>query len=242
MPFSEQFRVRAYEAGPDGRVTVQTVCNYLQEVAGNHARELGLATDQLIGQGLAWVLGRLQVRVDRYPFWWQEIGVETWPSAVDGMTAQRDFLLTDDSGRPVGAATSTWLIIDLEKRRAIRMPDFVHALPRPEREPALEHRPPQPLAPAEAEVERRFTVRMSDLDMNRHVNNVRFIEWALEAVPEDVRAGRALRWFDVLFRAESNYGDEVVSACGRLPDGRLAHRVSRASDDRELALLTTEWA
>jgi acyl-ACP thioesterase len=246
LSWTERFRVRAYEAGPDGRVTIQTVCNYLQEIAGNHAERLGVATDQLIDQGMAWVLGRLRVRVDRYPDWREEVEIETWPSAADRMTAQRDFLLRDDAGRQIGVATTTWLIIDVQRRRPVRMPEFVDALPRPDYHPALEHRPPPPEAPAEIAGSIPFTVRISDLDMNRHVNNVRFIEWALEAVPQDIRGDCTLRQIDVQFRAESVYGDEVLSTCGPLAteagEVRLAHRVSRIGDDRELALLTSAWA
>lgn len=243
--WTDALRVRSYEVGPEGHVALQTLCDYLQEAAGNHATALGVATDRLLAEGRAWVLARLQVEIDRYPAWREALTIETWPSAADGLYAQRDFLLRDESGSTFGRATSTWFIIDVQRRRPIRLPATVLQLPIPDRPHPL---PPDRSALPEPDATphgRRFTVRRSDLDLNDHVNNVRYVEWALEAVPETVRTGRQPRRLDVQFRAESVYGDTIVSACSEPEETaaglRLRHRVTREGDDRLLALLETVW-
>ena len=242
MRWTEPFTVRSYEIGPDGRLRLPTLCDYLQEVAGNHATALGVATDQL--DGLAWLLARLQVEVERLPKWREEIAVETWPSAADGLYAQRDFLVTDADDRVIGRATSQWFVMDVARRRPTRLPAFVLAFDLLDRPHAL---PPNRESHVILEVidaERLFSVRRSDLDLNDHVNNVRFVEWALEALPEVMRAGRQPYALDVQFRAESVYGDTVRSACGEAPDGdaaALLHSVTRKRDGEVLARARTVW-
>jgi len=239
--WTEPFRVRAYEIGPDARLTPPHLCDWLQEAAGLHATALGVATDRLLAEGRAWVLTRLQVAVARYPRWREEVTVETWPSAADRLYAQRDFVLSDASGAPLATATSQWLVIDVARRRPVRLPEAVHAIVRPDRPHALAPAA-EPLAEPEAPDEtRQFSVRRADLDLNEHVNNVRFVEWALEAVPGALRAGRHCARLDVQFRAEALYGDTVESTCAVAGEA-ASHRVAHAEDGRTLALARSEWA
>lgn len=242
--WTDPFTVRSYEIGPDGRLTVPTLCDYLQEAAGNHATALGVATDRLLADGLAWLLARLQVEVFRLPAWREEIAVQTWPSAADGLYAQRDFSVTDSDGDQIARATSQWFVLNVERRRPTRLPAEVLAFDLPDRPHALEPgRAPHPSLEV-AEHERLFTVRRSDLDLNRHVNNVRFVEWALEAVPDEIQETRTLRSLDVQFRAESVYGDTIRSACAteESSDGvALTHEVTRESDGQLLARARTVW-
>ncbi len=248
--WTDAFTVRSYEIDPDGVLTLPTLCNYLQETAGNHATTFDLASDHLLAGGLAWVLIRLQVEVERFPGWREEIVVETWPSGFDGLYAQRDFIVTDAEGGEIARATSQWFVMDVTRRRPVRLPASVAAIERPDRPHALG--PDRtPLATLEVpQRERRFSVRRSDLDLNQHVNNVRFVEWALEAVPDAVREQHRPRALDVQFRAESVYGDTVCSACGEATDGTaLLHEVTRDGDPsadsgqagRLLARARTVW-
>ncbi len=241
----DEFHVRAYEIDPAGLLTLPTLCNYFQETAGNHATAFDLASDHLLAGGIAWVLARLQVEVERYPAWREHVAIETWPSAFDGLYAQRDFIATDERNEPVARATSQWFVMDVARRRPIRLPAAVAEIERPDRPHALApDRTPLPDF-GDADTERLFSVRRHDLDLNQHVNNVRYVEWALEAVPDAVRDEHSLRRLDVHFRAESVYGDTVRSACTPAEpagDGTaLAHEVTRHSDGRLLARARSVW-
>lgn len=77
-----------------------------------------------------------------------------------------------------------------------------------------------------------FDVRKSDLDINRHVNNVRYIEWIIETLPGDHEPLE----LDIEFHAECNYGDSIISELGKQKyrDGYL-HQIRRERDDEILA-------
>jgi acyl-ACP thioesterase len=94
-----------------------------------------------------------------------------------------------------------------------------------------------PEAPAETEHTASFAVRRADLDRVGHANNVRFLEWALEALPDDA----GLREIEVAYRAEAVVGDTVVSEAGPLSGPERRHRLSRGADGRTLALARTLW-
>ena len=250
--WKESFRVRSYETDPNGCASVATVCNYLQEAAGNHAFKLGVSVDQLHEQRLTWVLTRLRVHIDAFPKWRDDVMVETWPSGVEGLFATRDFLLLDDAGRHLGRATSGWMMIDLERRRPVRMPEIITSIEPPDRVravPELSSRLPEPASETETGP---TSVRYGDLDVNGHVNNVRYMEWALDAMDVEQRASSRLRELEIHFKAEAVLGDRVNVLAGVIvderhdrrddpPEAAFAHMIMQSTSRKELARLRTVW-
>lgn len=239
----EDFTVRSFEIDPYLRVTPQSICNFMQEAAGNQARALGCAVDQLIPRGLTWVISRIHLRMDRYPRWRERVTVATWPSAVQGRFALRDFILRDGEGKRVGAATSSWLVIDVEKRRPVVVPEIMQLLPQQEIRALPDDFPklPEPLA---EEFRQDYAVRLSDLDPNMHVNNARYVEWGLETVPTKFWRDMHLAGIEISFKAESLYGDDIVSISDRSESAGetvFRHSVRREEDGRELSRMRTVW-
>lgn len=245
--FTEPFRIRAYEVSPQGHVTAQTLCNYLQEAAGLHAQHLGFAMAELSDLNLTWVLVRLHAQFDAFPGWGEEVHVTTWPSGQDGLYARREYEMVTASGTRVGRGTSAWLLIDIARRRPVRIPDFIRRIQLPARPRPIDDDFPKLPAPETAEHTRTFDVRQSDLDLNAHVNNVHYVEWALESIPPAAVAGRRLHAVEVHFRAETSHGDRVRSTSGPAHDApathelEFHHRLVRTADDREVALARTRW-
>ncbi len=243
--WKDTYRIRAYEVDPAGYASIQSLCNYLQESAGNHAHDLGVSVAQLLRNGLTWVLSRLRVEMDTYPGWQDDITVETWPSGVTGLLANREFLVSAGNGRPIARASSAWLVVDIERKKPVRVPPVIHDLRIPERDLPLGPPPPAREAPESYEEEHLFKVRYSDLDMNQHVNNVRYVEWAVESVPSEVMTAGRIVSLDIQYRHETLYGDTVRIETAEWPDAdrqAFFHRITRAGDTREAARAITRWS
>jgi medium-chain acyl-[acyl-carrier-protein] hydrolase len=240
----DAYTVRFYEVDTQRRVTVQTICNYLQETADNHAVLLGFAVDQLQTQGMTWVLSRLHLKMDRYPHWRDTVHVATWPSDVRRLFAFRDYELRDEHDEVIGRATSDWLLLDINTLKPMPIPPSIVDNCNRERERVFTA-PPVKLPDLErVEYETIFQVRQSDLDINRHVNNVNYVEWALETVPENVRETHQLSELQVVFRAASVYGDQIISqSCLVEEDGHKAylHHLQRKGDEKTLTNIKSVW-
>jgi medium-chain acyl-[acyl-carrier-protein] hydrolase len=196
---------------------------------------------QLIEQGLAWMLHRLCVEVEEWPAEGEEVVVLTWPTGFTGAAAERAFRLTDSAGRQIARAASRWAVVDLRARRAVRLPETMRRLPVGEAPAlALGAAPELPQdAPAVGEVQLR--VGRADLDRLGHANNTRYLEWALEAVPDAWAEGRELCAFDVVFRRESRRADPVRSRAVQLDRLRLGHELALPDERVILATLETRW-
>jgi acyl-ACP thioesterase len=217
---------------------------FLQEAAGGDAARGGYTMERLAEDGLVWMIQWMRVEVDRYPVRGETLAVTTWARRLDRALAWREFDVVDASRARVAVGTSRWAVVDVEARRLVRLPEFVRRSPVPDRPPALD-RGPSTLEPAEpAELERRFEVRRGDLDTVRHVNNTRYVEWALETVPDDVQASSRPSAIEIAFRREATYGDAIVARTRRLAgDGEtaFAHELRSDGTGHELARALSVW-
>jgi acyl-ACP thioesterase len=241
--WTEQVRVRASDVTPAGTASVPALATYFQEAAGRHAAALGVSMQDLLAEGQAWVLARFRMEVERLPRWDDEIRLETWPSGLDRLFATREFIVQDAEG-PVAQGTSAWLVIDTERRRPLRPPPALHEMETPDRPPPLAGHDEDLPAPSRIDRERTFAVRYHDLDLNRHVNNVRYLEWVLETLPADVLDERRCVGCALTFEAEATLGDPVRATAELREEGdrlRGRHRLAHAESDRTLALATTSW-
>lgn len=240
--YSQSFRVRAYEMDSQGLAKPETLLNYLQEAAAQHAHRLGFSVLDLNKKNLTWVLSRYHILIHRYPAWGSEVSVRTWPAQGEGLFAIRDFEASDEEG-PFAAATSSWMVLDLSTKKPVSVGKNLPEYPLHE-ERVLDD--PFLALPGldRIDQERSFTVLQNDLDFNRHVNNAVYIRWGLEGVPKDVLLFRRPQSIEITYRKQVFYGDIIQSRIQKSaedPEGTFFHQIYREKDGQELARLRTVW-
>uniref|UniRef100_A0A0E0C2F6 Acyl-[acyl-carrier-protein] hydrolase n=1 Tax=Oryza meridionalis TaxID=40149 RepID=A0A0E0C2F6_9ORYZ len=217
--------VRSYEVGPDRTATLETVLNLLQETALNHVWMSGLlgdgfgATHAMITNNLIWVVSRMHVQVDHYPIWGEVLEIDTWVGSSGKNGMRRDWLVR---GRSSGAifvrATSTWVMMNKVTRRLSKMPKEVrdeispwfidrHAIDEEATEKIIK------LDTNATYVDSDLKPKRSDLDMNHHVNNVKYVRWMLETLPDQFLQQHQLSSIILEYRKECGSSDVVQSIC-----------------------------
>jgi acyl-ACP thioesterase len=240
----QRFTVRSYETDTQGRLRVPILCQFLQEAATAHAAILGVAVETLIENGVAWVLSRLRLEMEEWPAADDEIAIETWPEAASRLFTERRFEVLEGSGGRMGAASTLWLVLDLERRRPVRLPALVtDRLGKLDLGPEPRHFG-ELGAPDPIDHELGFTVRRSDLDLAEHVNNTSYVEWVIEAVPDDIWTSSSLAELEIQFLSESHQGQTVLSRSqisDRGDETEVRHQLMRSEDDTEVARARTLW-
>jgi medium-chain acyl-[acyl-carrier-protein] hydrolase len=242
--YHESFKVRSYETDVRGRLQAPILCQFLEEAAVAHAALIGVAVEELIENGIAWVLSRLHLEMGRWPAADEEIVIETWPEAASRLFTERRFEVLDSSKRRIGTVSTLWLVLDLERRRPVRLPpqvlDRLH-----EHELGSEPRKFGDLvAPNPIQHELGFTVRRSDLDLAHHVNNTSYVEWAVEAVPDAAWSEKDLAELDIHYLSECHHGQTVLSRSQVVDQGKeteVRHQLMRHEDGTEVARARTLW-
>jgi len=207
---TEEFLIKSYDVDLTGALKLQSLFNYLQEIAGNHATELGVGFDELNTRGLFWVLSRIKIIIDRMPSWRERVSLTTWPKGVDKLFALRDFRLIDAQRNTLLKATTAWLLLDRERNR----PQRIDVLPIDIHRYHVEHAIAEPLGKLKPEID--LTLRhekkilISDLDVNNHVNNAEYIRWIVDCFDFNRLHRGTIQSIQVNYLDEALFDDTIV--------------------------------
>lgn len=151
----------------------------LGDEAGNHAKDLGFSYWDMKEKGLAWVLAKMRVDVERYPVYDEEVTIRTWTEGWDGIFAVRGYEMVDGKGELLCKACSHWVVITLEGLQLVRPKD----LDFPYRPSRSDYPLTAPLrVPPEGMLikTQEFTAQHSHVDFLRHVNNAKYADWVCD--------------------------------------------------------------
>lgn len=244
--YEDAYRVRVYEADNAGRITPISLFNYLQETAGEAARSLGRGHTELRARALAWFLNRFHLCITRYPRIGETVRVRTWPFKMERHASIREFEVLGEDDRPFARATSQWVLINLQSRRLTRVPeDIRESYPVVDRR-MVEDRFLRLPMPGEASFEMTFRVRLSDLDVNQHANSASYIDWCLEAVPEETHRLYVPLEFEINYLREASVRESLGVRSELLPAEEgfascYAHQIVRNSDGVRLSIGRSRW-
>ncbi|XVF09526.1 hypothetical protein REPUB_Repub07fG0101200 [Reevesia pubescens] len=217
--------IRSYEVGADKTATLESLLNLLQETALNHVWVSGLlgdgfgATHGMVRNSLIWVVTRMQLQVDQYPIWGEVLQLDTWVGASGKNGMRRDWLIRSHAtGQIYARATSTWAMMNQQTRRLSKMPEEVRAEISPWfiEKNAIQEETPETIKKLDNTakyINSELTPKRTDLDMNHHVNNVKYVNWMLETIPEIFLEGYQLFSITLEYRRECGSSDTVKSLC-----------------------------
>lgn len=202
--YTRAYRIGASQTDLTAHLRPGALLEIMQELAGDHAASLGAGRDELLDRNFAWVLTRMEVHMACYPHFGEEMTAETFPMPNRRVFFPRYFLFRDGQGRQIGYAGSMWVLMELSARKMVFDADIARRLPdnsdltAPMGMPATVEELPCPAAEA------LHTPVYTDLDMNGHVNNTRYVDWCCNALGIDVMRTHALTHFAV------NYAHEIL--------------------------------
>jgi acyl-ACP thioesterase len=181
----------------------------MQESAANSADSLGFGYDQLIDDQLFWVLSRAKIEIISLPSLGDEIRIETWPRGLDKIFALRDFLIYDRNNSLIARATTSWLMIDGKTKRPVRNDILAQRLPHIEATNAIDEPCGKIDTVSDPEIIHDVKVSYTDIDINQHLNNVRYIEYILNCFPTDLYKNKSIKGLQVNFLSESRFDDLI---------------------------------
>lgn len=185
--------------------------SYFQEIANLAASCLGLGIDTLQkGNGLAWVLTKIRVDVDRLPEWGEEITIDTWPLEPGKLNFDRDYIVRDKNGKSIIRAISSWVIIDLETRKLKRTKSVPFSFPTPIVGRAIKDTFRRLTHNEQAETIYTKTIGYSDVDFNGHLNNSKYIDYIMDCFDINNHEKYVVTSIEVNFMHEALPGESIV--------------------------------
>jgi medium-chain acyl-[acyl-carrier-protein] hydrolase len=237
------YNIHYYEVDIHKRVLITSIIDYLGDMAMYQSEMFGVGIEYLKQNKMAWVLYKWDITMESYPLLNETIKVRTFAYSFRKFFAYRKHEIFDAKGNKIGYANSVWILINLDRRRPIRITKNMfetYGIDETNNTP-IEIEDIKPLVSVDCE--RSFQVRYSDIDTNMHVNNVKYAAWALETVPKEVVLNCELRNIKVTYIKETTYGEtiKVSTEVIKQENGMICRHKIINEEGTELTLLETTW-
>jgi acyl-ACP thioesterase len=190
------------------RVTMAALGDILLTAAGINADDNGFGLRRLHEMQCAWVLSRMSIEMIRFPEQYESIRVETWIQEVGKVNTIRNFCIRDEKNEIIGNACSIWVMFDMVSRRAkdLQTLDGIHEFATGE---VGKIDKPIKLCAVEGEDYDGFKVKYSDIDINGHVNSIRYIQWISDCFSLDCYRKCQVKRFEINYMNEMLFDDFV---------------------------------
>ena len=221
-----------------GNCKASALMGHLQEAATQAAEVGGFTRNILLEKYSAfWMLTRIRFHLDRPLKWGEELTIHTWHRGGRSAIMYRDFDLYVGEEK-VGEAVSAWVLADVKSRKLLRLSSIreLEGTDGGELKKSLQLKK-LPCPEELTETERR-PMHYSDTDINGHVNNTRYADFACDALrldrlPEDV----FLSGMQIGYMAECRPGETIRMEAGDLEKGKYVHGLDETGKARFEAAL-----
>lgn len=215
------FTTESYLLDFQGKVTIPMIGNYLLHTAGEHAGERGFGFEFMHAHNCTWVLSRLAIEMSEYPNMSQPITVHTWVEDAARFFTNRCFAITNKTGKTIGYARSIWAAINLDTRKPIDLSELGE-LKNYTTDALCPIDKPGKIHPAEDAVAELYKVRYSDLDVNGHLNSIKYMEHLLNMFDITMFEQMEVRRFEIAYQAEGKYGMQLSLYKKEITPGKYA--------------------
>lgn len=217
--YTTHYHLTAAQCNAQRELAPAQLVQQIIEVATEHADALGVGFKDLQANGNLWVLSRVAIEMKRYPRLLEDYSLITWIESYNRHFSERNVEISNDKGEILGYARTIWVAININTRRPADLSyisyisDTVsdHPCPIPKQGKIRPVDPPQ--------IVHEYTFRISDIDLNRHVNSTRYVELILNQMDLADFDEFYLSRFEIEYKHEAHFNDtvEVASAmteCG----------------------------
>ena len=242
--YSRDYLVHYYEIDRKRRLTLPALMHYFEDIATLNSEARGFTLDRYARTGQLFLLLKWDIAVRSWPAFNETLRIVTRPTTFKRFLANREYAVFGKDGALLAEARSVWIFTDMALRKPVRVPDEMYDGFGVSRESgALFEELEELRGISGGSHALGITVGSSDLDNNGHVNNVRYVEWALRALPADFVLGHAVTGLKVHYRKELQFGDEAVQFAEIAElDGKPFSCHSIRSGGREICNLRMEWS
>jgi len=241
--FEKQFELRYFEMNQFGEASSATILTLLEETAAEHCYSIGHSLYELEKQNIGWVLLSGIMTMDRYPIYKEKITIRTWLSSYSMIKGIRENIIYDEKMSVIGKAKGLWVFFDFIRKRPIQIFDSIKERWSYCIEESIKHDITKKINILNYTAHiKEFIVHRFDVDANQHLNNIRYLQWLIESISDEIIDNYYLYSIDGRFVAEAQYGDTIMSFADRdIDDNSFIHAIKNQKNHKVCAVAKTLW-
>ncbi|MDR3172648.1 MAG: hypothetical protein LBU19_00220 [Treponema sp.] len=240
--FDKRYELRYFEMNKFGFASPMAILTLLEETAAEHCYNIGYSLYSLERENIGWVLISGAIDMIRYPGYKENITIRTWLSKFTLVKGYRENIILDDSGVAIGRAKGIWAFYDVEKRKPV--PIFDEIKLKWGINPEISRKIDMDVIKIvnDSEHQSEYDVYKSDVDSNRHVNNIRYFHWLIESLPDEISDNYILKRIDAKFYSDAKYGEKIRIYMSRETERNIyLHTMKSSLDNKMLVAAHSRW-
>ena len=115
-----EFFIQTSSVDLNDNIKPACVFDYFQDIAGLHAKEIGVSYETLKESNLAWVVLYETFEIINMPPYLEKVNVMTWPKKKGRLEFEREYFMETLDGVPLIKGISNWVVIDVNSRSLVR--------------------------------------------------------------------------------------------------------------------------
>lgn len=211
--FEDTYRTNFTQVGTRDVLTNKSVLSILENIADAHSVYCHISFGDLLSRNLTWVILNWKLQILKRIPANINIRIQTWCREFNKAFIYRDFKIFDEQNNLCAIATSKWCLIDTVKGKIAPMQNESISIYGLNDESVFNiHDLPKLNIPSiESVTSDNYKIRRFDLDLNKHVHNLNYLNIAYELLPDEVYDGEELNNVEILYKRELKYGDTAKS-------------------------------
>lgn len=214
MIINENFKIQLKDIGKNNYIKNRGILEILENIATHHSDMVGFGPNDIEKVGVSWVLLDWKIKVIKRPKYGETVNVNTWARTINDeikkVYTYRDFEIYNKNNELAVIGTSKWALIDIKNGKIAKIEENVLNKYGVENKNVFNvGELDRLLIPKKFTHEIKYQISRRDIDLNRHMHNLYYLDLAYEVLPQEVYEQRPFEEFRINYKKEVRYGDKI---------------------------------
>lgn len=210
MIYKEKFKLGLKDIGKDNKIKNRAILECLENIGSYHSDIAGYGANDTKRTKVSWILLEWKLQVLDRPTYGNELEIHTWARGINKFFTYRDYEIYNKDNKLCAIATSKWALINIETGKLARLTEEIINKYNPEDKYVFSEPDIEKLElPNESDSLLEYTVIRKDIDINKHMHNLYYLDLAYEALPEEIYEKRPFDNVRITYKKEIKLGDVV---------------------------------
>lgn len=219
MIYKEKFKLGLKDIGKENKIKNRAILECLENIGSYHSDIAGYGANDTKITKVSWILLEWKLQVLDRPTYGDELEIHTWARGINKFFTYRDYEIYNKDNKLCAIATSKWALINIETGKLARLNDEIINKYNPEDKYVFSEPDIEKLEiPNESESVLKYTVIRKDIDINKHMHNLYYLDLAYEVLPEEIYEKRPFDNVRITYKKEIKLDDVVKCEYSQLND------------------------
>ena len=202
--YKENYKIKSTDCGSNILLKPSSLLMIVQDLATLGAEYIGAGTDKVTGKGYIWVVTKMEVEIIKTPKYLEDVKLITYPNKMIHFIFPRTILIHNTNDDLMVKVSSMWCILNYENRKLVMPSDINLITPGDETMDKI-----NPINVKETTLVEERTVRNTDLDVNMHLNNIKYLDYITDTFDLDFINNNEIKRINLVFHEEVKAGETL---------------------------------